>query len=111
MKSPHYAMMLVCGVLGACATSSQDRFQSYKAEMDAYMACNLAASKKVAPQSGDPVSLAIAARGMCAQEDVAYMYALMRQHRPQLAVQIMDRARERMIEFNASIIVSVRARR
>jgi hypothetical protein len=98
-------------VLGACTTASQDRVGSYGAEMDAYILCKGTAARKIALQSGDPLSLAVAARGMCSQEDAALLQALLRTHRPQVAMQIMDRSRQRLVDFNASIIVDARSKR
>lgn len=93
----------------SCApTAGQDKTSTYGAEMNAYIACNVYAARSIAKQTGDPLSLAVAARGMCPKEDHVLHQALLRAHRPAIATEIMSRTRTRILDGNAAAIVSVR---
>jgi hypothetical protein len=87
---------------------AQDKSASYRSQIENYVDCNMSASRKIGKQLGDPVSLGLAARGMCLREDLALLDALRRQHRPDVAVQIMDGFRARILEANATDIVRTR---
>jgi hypothetical protein len=101
--------LIVLGISGC--SGSVDKGSAYKAQLDGYMACNLSASKVVSTQAGDPMALAIAARGLCGKEELALMQAVQGSHSPTAANRIIEMFRTRMVEENVTSIVTLRARR
>jgi hypothetical protein len=101
-------LFISCIALVGCEGMGLDTSASYRPEIENYVDCNMSASRKVGKQPGDPVSLGLAARGMCVREDLALLDALRRQHRPDVAIQKMDGYRARTLEANASDIVRTR---
>lgn len=87
------------------------RIERYKPELRAYASCNRKASRAVAPQTGDPVSLAIAARSLCRESEATLRKAIMAalDHDPGLAMRAMENARQSILENNAGDIVAARA--
>jgi hypothetical protein len=87
------------------------RIERYKPELRAYASCNRKASRAVAPQTGDPVSLALAARNLCREPEATLRKAIMAalDNDPGLAMRAMEDARQSILENNAGDIVATRA--
>src|SRR5262245_8940111 len=97
--------------LATTATSvAQDATQAWQRERKAYAGCNLAASRSIAQQQGDPLSLAMAALGMCGRERAALAIALSKVYRPSTVLSLLDLARRQQIEANAAAIAIERQR-
>lgn len=104
-------LIVVAVFLTGCVTTASDnKLSQYKAEATAYIDCNIKASRIVALQEGDPISLGLAAQGVCAREELALTNALNRAHRPRVAARLIDDVRQDTVRSNASVIVKVRAR-
>jgi hypothetical protein len=80
-----------------------------------YSDCNRAAAKGVAFQQGDPVSLAVAARGLCARFELELEKAVKNAYGdiidPSDVNRMIEDAREAMIERNAAEIAAYREAR
>ncbi len=103
--------LALAGCVAASPKPSATRTVSYDPQLTAYINCNRAAVRSVAMQSGDPVSLAYAARGMCVREDLALAVAVQDWAlSPDVEAYTLRLNREKMLENNAALIVSLRAR-
>lgn len=100
-------LLLLTVTLAGCVT---DRAELHKDQQSAYLACNRVASSKVAPQPGDPVSLAVAAVGMCAYESAAFRAALDTTYNPAHVARLMRMYEGEAIKANTSWIVQDRLR-
>lgn len=78
-------------------------------ELKAYYACNAKQARIAARQEGDPVSLGIAARGMCQREYGNLWDALLRVRGPGSAESLLNYTRKLVLEKNAAAIVSERS--
>lgn len=78
-------------------------------EMKAYVQCNHDNATRFAKQSGDPVSLAIAAEASCARSKAALMRAWEAARGPGRALALTDSVEEAAIRSNTGTIVRVRA--
>ena len=74
-------------------------------ELKAYYACNANHARTLARQDGDPVSLSIAARGMCHRELSRLGDALIRVRAASTADSLLSFARKVVLERNAAVIV------
>ena len=102
--------LLISALSAGCTATGAEPKSAYSSEMEAYIVCNLQASKAVSSQPGDPMSLAVAARGLCGNEELALNRAIDAAYRPDLALKIRDRLKMRTIEQNTTSIVTYRAR-
>ena len=59
-----------------------------------YVDCNLKNSRRIANQEGDPIALAMAARGMCQSEEFNLERALVRSFGSMRGMKILDRFRK-----------------
>jgi outer membrane murein-binding lipoprotein Lpp len=114
-----FSVVIVGLALAGCVSSTskppttQQTTQtvSYDPQLTAYINCNRAAVRAVAMQSGDPVSLAYAARGTCVREDLALAVAVQDWAiSSNVEEYTMRLAREKMLENNAASIVAIRTR-
>ncbi|MBX9840276.1 MAG: hypothetical protein K2Z80_00555 [Xanthobacteraceae bacterium] len=106
--NPRPWLIISCLVLSACQTASG---QSDKpASLDAYISCNLAAARRVAGQPGDPISLAVAARGICLRQERQLSEELIATKGELRAHRVLQVYREGMLEANTAEIVKMRAR-
>jgi hypothetical protein len=89
------------------------RDETFKPVLDQYSNCNRTAAKGVAFQQGDPVSLALAARGLCAKFEIELKDAIKQAYGDILLSsdlnQQVENARQIMLERNAAEIVAYRA--
>ena len=88
-----------------------DKARFYSRQMDAYLDCNIRAAQYVARQQGDPVSLGLAARGMCGKEDATLTEAVIKVYQGPMALRVMRLYREKTLETNAGAIVMARGKR
>jgi hypothetical protein len=88
------------------------RQADWQPQLDKYAQCNNAASKGVASQQGDPLSLAVAARALCASTELELEKAL---HTAYGSITtsdtVFEQARKTVLEHNAAVIVAARAAR
>jgi hypothetical protein len=94
-------------MVGGCAT--RDSAES-PVTLREYILCNNAASRVVAPQQGDPISLAVAARGLCAKEEVALLNELKATKSEGAAYALLNGYKDAATESNTTEIVKARAR-
>lgn len=96
--------------LSSVTVAAQDKYDvdATKVERLDYLRCNQAAAQTVARLEGDPVSLAIAARGMCINAEIALKKAAIAAHGSQLASKMIDIARKIAADNNTAIIVKER---
>lgn len=94
--------------MGGCQTTQQ--VGDYNAELLAYMRCNKAASAYVADQKSDPVSLAIAARGLCNREEIKLRSAVFSGRETETAERVMLTFRTSAVEDNTAEVVKARLR-
>jgi hypothetical protein len=88
------------------------RIERYQPQARKYLDCNAAAAKGIALQQGDPVSLALAARGLCGRAEVELQKAIIDAYsdfNPGLGNHAIEIARQTALERNAAEIVAVRA--
>jgi hypothetical protein len=90
------------------------RFEILKPSIRAYYACNKNASRIVATQAGDLISLAIGARSTCrSEEDALYKeaYAAFKDvaEDPTIAKRLIEKFRKQALENNRGAIVGLRA--
>ena len=100
-------LALWTGIL-CLASLAQNTTNAFDRELKKYVHCNVTASRSIARQEGDLISLALAARGMCIREHAALSTALRRVYQPALVLRLLDRARSRQLESNAAAIAVVR---
>ena len=100
-----------CVLLSPVHARPDDKARFYSRQMNAYLDCNIRASRYVARQQGDPVSLGLAARGMCGKEDAALTEAVIKVYQAPMALRVMRLYREKTLETNAGAIVTVRGQR
>lgn len=99
----------LCGIVAGCAGARTGAADD--TAIRAYIECNLLASRAVAAQAGDPISLAVAAMGLCSKEKIAVRQSLLSTHSALVAEAMMQRADRVQIEENTAEIVRTRARR
>src|SRR5215212_4058065 len=99
-----------CILLSPANARPDDKVRFYSRQMDAYLDCNIRASRYVARQQGDPVSLGLAARGMCSKEDAALTEAITKVYQGPMVLRVMRLYREKTLETNAGAIVTIRGR-
>lgn len=86
--------------------------ERYRPQLRKYLACNTASAKGIAFQQGDPVSLALAARGLCGKVEAELQKAIVDAFSdPGLGNHTMETARQTALEHNAAEIVAARAAR
>ena len=100
-----------CILLSPAHAKPDDKVRFYSRQMDAYLDCNVRASRYVARQQGDPVSLGLAARGMCIKEDAALTEAVAKVYQGPMVLRVIRLYREKTLETNAGAIVKVRGQR
>lgn len=110
MRFHRFASALLL-VLTGCSTVpvGETAALPFDVEGKAYYACNHRAARHVASQPGDPLSLGIAARGMCSADEAVLIEALRRSYEPGRALRMLERVRANVAEFNATTIVKARA--
>lgn len=88
------------------------RLADWQPYLNKYVECNLHASKGIASQQGDPLSLAVAARGLCSSTEADLDKALHNAY-PSLSTYhaAIENARKTILEHNAAAIVAARAAR
>lgn len=99
---------------GCTAIAPQGGYSSsgepaFKPQAIAYIDCNYANSVKIAKQNGDPLSLAVAASGMCSREASNLAQALAQQHGAATASQMMSNFEIKQVKANAAMIVNHRS--
>lgn len=101
-------------MLAGCATGGTPHDgtkSSYDAQLDAYLDCNVAASRALSKQRDGASSLAVAARSQCAREELALSEAVYASSvSVHTAERMMDNFRKRVVEANIGWIVQYRAR-
>jgi hypothetical protein len=77
-----------------------------------YSACNRNASRIVAVQPGDPISLAVAARNLCRSDEVKLRNAIYAAYsdNPSFGMEAMEKIRKSILENNTGEIVAYRAK-
>jgi hypothetical protein len=87
------------------------RMETWKPTLQAYVSCNRSASRAVAPQTGDPVSLAVAARNLCRTSEANLRKAIYAAYEdnPTFGIETMDKTRRSILENNTGDIVAARA--
>jgi hypothetical protein len=85
--------------------------EPFKHELSAYYSCNAKIASVVWQQPGDPMSLAVAARGTCQSEEAALALAMRRGRSVRFAEEMIKEARRVVVERNAASIVKYRARK
>jgi hypothetical protein len=101
----------VTSTLEPSVTTTSQTTAGFGRELDDYIRCNANASRMIAAQPGDPISLAISARGICLRAETTLSEAIFAVHRPELARKLIEQTRESAVEVNASTIVKTRALR
>jgi hypothetical protein len=88
----------------------QRRLESYTPIMRKYFACNKNASRIVSTQSGDPGSLAVAARILCSAAEIDLQNAINAAYSndPSFGLQTMEKIRKLAVETNIGSIVAFR---
>jgi|SRR5215471_4711222 len=84
--------------------------ETWKSPFQAYAECNRRASRAVATQTGDPASLALAARDLCRATEANLrktVYAA--GDNPDFGIDTMEKLRGAMLKNNAGNIVAARA--
>ena len=113
VKPSNSSLGLIAGLLAAAlsATPSSADFlsPSENALLGTYVVCNQKNSRRIASQEGDPIALAMAARGMCQSEEFNLERALVRSFGSTRGTKILDRFRKLSFESNVTLIVSDRA--
>lgn len=82
---------------------------AFDAELGAYIECNKASSRRVAPLDGEPASLAIAARNMCGRQASALTDAAIKSG-SKSSMLFTETLKRRIIEVNLTTIVEERLR-
>jgi hypothetical protein len=99
--------------LAQLATTIQQRDVPWQPALDKYSDCNRHAVKGLAFQQGDPLSLALAASGMCARLERELKDVVQNAYRdvmnPTDIGDAIEKARRTMLERNAAEIVAARA--
>jgi hypothetical protein len=104
-----YAVLVLIGLAGCTTGSNEPKSVAYKAEMNSYVRCNMVSARDIAKQPGDPLSLAVAAQGMCSSEEAAVTRAIRPTFSDPLAAErTMAKVNADMLKTNAGIIVKVR---
>src|SRR5262249_22205170 len=87
------------------------RQKIWQSQLEKYRDCNIAAARGIATQSGDPMSLALAARGMCGQVEGPLRKALIDAYAdvPGISSHAIENVRQRRLDRNAAEIVAGRA--
>jgi hypothetical protein len=88
------------------------RFESWKPQLREYNACNRTASRIVATQPGDPMSLAIAARNLCRSDEANLQKAIYAAYsdNPSFGMKAMEKVRKSVLENNTGEIVAYRVK-
>ena len=111
MKPSNSSLGLIAGLLAAAlsATPSPADFRSPSEDalLGAYVVCNLKNSRRIASQEGDPMSLAMAARGMCQSEELNLERDLVRSSGSMRGMKILDRFRKKALVQMGVIMRSV----
>jgi adenylate kinase len=93
----------------------EQRDKMFKPQLNKYSECNEHAAKAIAFQQGDPVSLALAARGLCARFELELEHAIKNAYGdivlPSDVSNVIEQARQNVLERNAAEIVAYRAAR
>jgi hypothetical protein len=101
--------VLISVLVAANAASGAPNSNVYKAQLKAYIDCNLRSARSIAKQPGDPVSLAFAAQGMCVREEAALREAIRPTFNdPANADATMSSLAGKTLRANAATIVRVR---
>ena len=84
--------------------------EAWKSPFQAYADCNKSASRVVARQTGDPGSLAVAARDLCQTTEANLRSAIYAayQDNPNFGVDTMEKLRGAILENNTSEILAAR---
>ena len=88
------------------------RLERWKPLLAPYKACNRNASRLVAMQPGDPISLAVAARSLCKTEEANLRKAIYSAYTntPSFGIDTMEKVRKVILENNTGEIVASRAK-
>jgi hypothetical protein len=88
------------------------RLETWKPQLAKYYTCNKSASRVVAAQVGDPVSLAIAARNLCKADEAVLRKAVYATYadNPAFGNDAMEKVRNIALENNTGEIVAYRAK-
>lgn len=103
------AVAAVIALVG-CSTTHQPSSgpSPFEPQMKEYINCNLSNSSKIARQSGDPVSLGVAAHGMCGRSAADLSEAMAAHRGPAFATDMMSSFERKQIQSNAALIARIR---
>lgn len=104
-----FVLLAGAGLMLAGCVSSAENSAARDAAIKDYVACNFAASMRVAGQPGDPVSLGLAAASMCSASKLRYGETANAKFGPSFALDAMDSLERTAVKDNAATIVKYRA--
>lgn len=108
-----WSILLLAPFLSACAGNiaelAQAQMAAYDIELRAYSVCNAKAAGQFAHQPGDPLTLAIAAKGSCGPEAGVLVKAMIQTVGVESANRRMRGYERTTIEGNAALIAKLRA--
>jgi hypothetical protein len=100
-------LLVICLTLQGCLTTQDTAPRN----LDGYVKCNLAASRRVASQSGDAATLALAARGLCLKEEQRLYQELANEHGEITGHRLLQVYRDGVFEGNTTEVVRARGSR